>query len=136
MNGNNRIPLTENFSMIVFTFRVLICFFALPLVFCQTAVAVDHPFDHLYSGCGNRMSHGIHQTWKNHGSHPMCEPYLEDLSLNDFSTTYNISDGLWCGGSPVRVSSRRDKTVSSLPRRIQNNKPATKWIANPFYGED
>ncbi len=70
------------------------------------------------------------------GGYSICEPYVPDFSLNDFSVNYDILDVGPSYGSVVKVTSGRAKKPRSVrrPKKIQNNGSSrAKWIKNPFY---
>jgi len=133
--------------MIVSTARFLFSLIVLSLISNEVVVAFDEPWTHPHSLCAPLPHHHAHHNcfqpdvfhsrcFQPHltppGGYSMCEPYVPDVSLNDFSLTRDIWNGGLSGGSPVRVTSGRGQSVKVRSMKIQNNNPHAKWIKNPF----
>lgn len=122
-------------------------------LFSQLVVATDDPWKHPHSPCIHSPTHshcphvpsqpdcvpGLTHQFHNNvtlpGGHSICEPYIPDFSMNDFSTDFEVWNGDRTYGSNVKVTSRQTKSGSGGPKRIRKDSSRPKWIKNPFYKE-
>ena len=123
-------------TMIISTTRILLSMVACAFIFNPVACAFDDPWMHANSHCAHWPSHGAQPNLTLPGGYSICEPYIPDFSLNDFSATYDVWDGHWSDGPPIKVTSGRLRRRSDGVRIIQNNTSRPKLIINPFCKEE